>query len=104
MDLYGRQNSQKSGNWFSTSRKPLVDAFRKTSDSMSDDVVKLFNEHNQEYRKVRDEVNSKYNKLISELNDSMINRTFQGSYNDYKKQYNKLMAAKDAEQIGISHV
>lgn len=98
MDLYGRQNPQKSGNWFSTSRKPLVDAFRKTSDSMSDDVVKLFNEHNQEYRKVRGEVNSKYSKLISELNDSIINRTFQGSYNDYKKQYNKLVAAKDAER------
>lgn len=98
MDLYGRQDPQKSSNWFSTSRKSLMDAFGRTSDSMSDDVANLFNEHNQEYKKVRDEVNSKYNQLISELNDSMINRTFQGSYKDYKKQYNKLIAAKDAER------
>lgn len=97
MDLYGRQDPQKSNNWFSTSRESLVDAFRRTSDSMSDDVVNLFNGHNQEYKKVRDEVNSKYNQLISELNDSMMNGTFQGSYKDYKKQYNKLIAARDAE-------
>ncbi len=98
MDLYGRQDPQKPGNWFSTSRKSLVDAFRNTSDSMSDDVAKLFNKHNQEYRKVRDEINSKYNQPISELNDSMTNRTFQGSYKDYKKQYNKLVTARDAER------
>ena len=98
IDLYGRQDAQKPGNWFSTSRKPMVDAFRNASDSMSGDVAKLFDEHNQEYRKVRDEVNRKYNQLISNLNDSMMNKTFQGSYSDYKKQYNKLIAAKDAER------
>lgn len=98
MDLYGREDPRKSSNWFSTSRKSLVDAFGRTSDSMSNDVANLFNEHNQEYKKVRDEVNRKYNQLISELNASMINRSFQGSYKDYKKQYNKLIAAKDAER------
>ena len=102
MDLYGRQDPQKSGNWFSTSRKPLVDVFKQTSDSMSDDVVNLFNDYKQEYRKVRDEVNRKYDQLISDLNDSMFNRTFQGSYKDYKKQYNKLVAAKDAERDYMS--
>ena len=101
-DLYGRQDPQKSGNWFSTSRKPLVDVFKQTSDSMSDDVVNLFNDYKQEYRKVRDEVNRKYDQLISDLNDSMFNRTFQGSYKDYKKQYNKLVAAKDAERDYMS--
>ena len=98
MDLYGRQDPKKSGNWFSTSRKSLVDAFKTTSDSVSDDITELFTKHNQEYRKIRDEVSSKYSKLISELNDSMMNRTFQGSYSDYKKQYSKLQAARDAER------
>ena len=98
MDLYGRKDPQKANNWFSTSRKPLVDVFKQTSDSMSDDVSNLFNDYKQEYKKVRGEVNSKYDQLISDLNDSMLNRTFQGSYKDYKKQHNKLVAARDAER------
>lgn len=86
IDLYGRQNPQKSGNWFSTSRKPLVDVFKQTSDSMSDDVVKLFNEHNAEFRRIQDEIGTRYQKMISELNDSVMNRTFKGNYNqEYKK-------------------
>lgn len=102
MDLYGRQDPQKSNNWFSTSRKPLVDVFQRTSDSMSDDVANLFNDYKREHRKARDAVNQKYDQLISELNDSIFNKTFQGSYKDYKKQYNKLVAAKDAERDYIS--
>lgn len=102
MDLYGRQDPQKANNWFSTSRKPLVDVFKQTSDSMSDDVANLFNDYKQEYKRVRSEVNSKYDKLISDLNDSMFNKTFQGSYKDYKKQYNKLVAARDAERDYMS--
>lgn len=102
MDLYGRQDPQKANNWFSTSRKPLVDVFKQTSDSMSDDVANLFNDYKQEYKKVRSEVNSKYDQLISDLNDSMFNKTFQGSYKDYKKQYNKLVAARDAERDYMS--
>lgn len=95
MDLYGRTDPAKSGGWFSTSRKSLVDVFKNTSDSISDDVTELFEQHNQEFRRVRDEVNAKYNKMISDLNDSMLNRTFNGSYAEYKKQYNKLVAAKE---------
>lgn len=97
MDLYGRTDSAKSGNWFSTSRKSLVDVFKNTSDSISDDVSELFNKHNQEFKRVCDEVNTKYNKMIFELNDSMYNDTFNGSYSEYKKQYNKLVAAKKTE-------
>lgn len=33
MDLYGRTDPAKSGNWFSTSRTSLVDAFKNASDS-----------------------------------------------------------------------
>ncbi|MDE6055711.1 MAG: hypothetical protein K2G55_18595, partial [Lachnospiraceae bacterium] len=90
IDLYGRQDVEKAGNWFSTSRQPLVDVFKNTSSSMSDDVAKLFDQHNQEYKRVYDEIRDKYNRLITDLNDSVMNRTFQGSYDDYKKQYDKL--------------
>lgn len=102
MDLYGRKDPKKTTDWFSTSRKPLIDMFKQTSDSMSDDVANLFNDYKQEYKKVMDEVSRKYDHLISGLNDSMFNRTFQGSYKDYKKQYNKLVAARDAERDYMS--
>lgn len=98
MDLYGRQEPKKSGNWFSTSRKSLVDMFKNTSDSMSDDVATLFKQHRQEWEKVYSEVTDKYTKMITELNDSMKNRTFQGSYKDYRKQYSKLQAAMETER------
>lgn len=98
MDLYGRQDPKKSGNWFSVSRKPLMDMFRNTSDSMSDDVAALFKQHRQEWEKVCSEVTDKYTKMITELNDSMMNRTFQGSYKDYRKQYSKLQAAMETER------
>lgn len=86
IDLYGRQDLQKPGNWFSTSRKPLIDVFRNTPDTMSDDIIKLFDKHDIEVKRIEDEVNAKYNKMISELNDSVMNRTFKGNYNrEYKK-------------------
>ncbi len=86
MDLYGRQDMQKANNWFSTSRQPLMDVFKKTSDSMSEGIVKLFNEHNAEFKRIQDEIGTKYQKMISELNDSVMNHTFKGNYNrEYKK-------------------
>lgn len=96
MDLYGRTDPAKSGNWFSTSRTSLVDAFKNASDSISDDVKELFNEHNQEFRRVYNEVSDRYSQMIADLSDSMYNRTFNGSYAAYKKQYNKLVAAREA--------
>lgn len=95
IDLYGRQDTQKAGNWFSSSRKSLVDTFKNTSDSISDDVTKLFKEHDLEYIRIESEVNTKYNKMISELNDSVINRTFTGNYN---REYKKIIESKKAEQ------
>jgi SPP1 gp7 family putative phage head morphogenesis protein len=51
MDLYGRKDPSKSGNWFSTSRTALMDVFKSTSDSISDEVADLFAEHKKEYRR-----------------------------------------------------
>ena len=96
MDLYGRTDPVKSGGWFSTSRKSLMDAFKNTSDSIGDDVAELFKKHNEEFKRVSSDVSAKYSKQIADLNDSMYNRTFKGSYADYKKQYNKLKKAKEA--------
>ena len=96
MDLYGRTDPAKSGGWFSTSRKSLMDAFKNTSDSIGDEVAELFKKHNEEFKKVSADVSAKYSKQIADLNDSMYNRTFKGSYADYKKQYNKLKKAREA--------
>lgn len=98
MDLYGRSDVKKSGNWFSTNRQSLVDAFKQTSSDMSDDVKKLFTEHDAKWKEVSSAVRSKYNQQITALNDSMMNRTFQGTYSDYKKQYNKLQSLLESER------
>lgn len=95
IDLYGRQDPKKAGNWFSSSRKSLVDTFEKTSNSMSDDIANLFKEHDLEYIRIQSEVNTKYQKMISNLNDSVINHTFTGNYN---REYKKIIESKKAEQ------
>lgn len=95
MDLYGRQDPQKCGNWFSTCRKPLVHMFKNTSDFISDEIVKLFKEHDLECIRIESEVNSKYMKMISELNESVMNRTFTGNYN---REYKKIIESKRAEK------
>lgn len=98
MDLYGRTDVKKSGNWFSTSRQSLVDMFKQTSSDMSDDIKKLFAEHDKQMKEVSNEVRNKYYQKITELNDSMLNGTFPGSYNDYKKQKNKLQSLLESER------
>lgn len=98
MDLYGRSNVKKSSNWFSTSRQSLVDKFKQTSSDMSDDVKKLFAEHDEKWKEVSSAVRSKYNSQITALNDAMMNRTFQGTYSDYKKQYSKLQSLLESER------
>ena len=64
---------------------------------MSDEVRKLFSDFKTQYYDTRREISSKYVKLISELNDSMTNGTFKGSYKDYKREYSKLETAKEKE-------
>ena len=95
MDLYGRQDPQKANNWFSTSRKSLVDAFRKTSDSMSEDVIKLFDEHNKEFYDVRSTVRKSYDAQIADLREQYFpNDTSPFSniakYRQYEKEVKKL--------------
>jgi len=97
MDLYNRQDPKKSGNWFSSSRTSLVDTFKNTNGEIGNDVAELFKKHNEQYQQVRSSVYLDFNKRITDLNDSFVNRTFQGSYKDYKNQYNKLQATMKSE-------
>lgn len=98
MDLYGRKDPAKSGDWFSVQRKSLVDQFQQTTSDMSDDVKKLFSEHDAKWKEVSSAVHDKYNSQITALNDAMLNRTFQGTYKDYKKQYKKLQTLLEEER------
>ena len=97
MDMYGRQDPKKAGNWFSSSRRSLVDKLQQTSVDMSDDIKKLFAEHDAKWKDVSSAVYNKYNQQAIALNDSVRNRTFPGSLNDYKKQYKKLCSAMEYE-------
>lgn len=94
IDMYGRQDPKKAGNWFSTSRQSLMNVFKSTSDSISDGAAKLFDEHNAEFNRIQNEISTKYQKMISELNDSVMNRTFKGNYN---REYNKIKSAMKSE-------
>jgi len=97
MDLYGRQDVKKSGNWFSTSRTSLVNTIKNTSSEMSNDVAELFKAHDERYKQVYSAVSADFNKRISELNDSYLNGTFPRIYKEYQKQYKALKAAMELE-------
>lgn len=90
LDFFGRENSLKAENWFSTSRTSLVNTFKNTSDDIGENISKLFIEYNKQYQTVRREIIKEYNKKISNLNDSVMNKTFAGTLKDYKKKYSKL--------------
>lgn len=97
MDLFGRKDPQKPGEWFSTNRQSLVDMFKTPSVDMSDDIKKLFSEHDIKVNEVSSAIYEKYNAKISDLNDSMLNKTFQGTYKEYSEQYNELKRLAEYE-------
>lgn len=88
LDLFGREDVKKSGKWFSSSNKKLVDTFKKTNADMSDEITDLFTKHKAEYRVVKDKVTKKYNGLFESAADEY--REALVTYPQYKKNYNKL--------------
>ena len=97
IDLYNRKNITKGERWFSIERMSLVDCFQKTSNSMGDDIAKLFKAHDAQYQKTISAIQETYQQKISALMDSVMNKTFQGSFKDYKREYAKLKAAMETE-------
>lgn len=88
LDFFGRTNEKTSGKWFSSSNQKLVDTFKSTTDSMSDEITDLFKKHNAEYEIVRNRINKEYiDKFESAANEY---RKALVTYKDYKKNYNKL--------------
>ena len=103
MDLYGRTDPTKSGNWFSTSRRSLVDVFKNTSDSIGDDVSELFKQHNQEWKRVCDEVSTKYNNLANDLREQYFPNGASpfsdiAKYKRYEKEAKKLRSEMEVER------
>jgi len=102
MDLYGRTDLKKPGSWFSTSRTSLVDVFKDTSDEMSDEVKKLFEDHRKAYEATRQAISQKYYQQTQALRDSYFpNGTSIFSdlskYRRYEKEAKKLQSAMNAE-------
>lgn len=67
MDMYCRVDPKKAAGWFSSSRTSLVNVFKNTSATMSDDVAKLFKEFKTEYDKTTDAVRAAYRQKIETL-------------------------------------
>lgn len=102
MDLYGRTDVKQADGWFSTSRQPLVDVFKNTSDSMSADVQKLFADHRTQWNATRNAISQKYYKLTQDLRNQYFpagTSVFSdpAKYKKYQREAKKLQSAMNAE-------
>ncbi len=102
IDLYLRKDVSKSGNWFSSSRKELVDVFKNTPTNIGDDVSKLFKDFNEECGKVRKAITDKLKEDDAALREKYFPNG-QSVWSDFKKyeqlekERKKLYAAANVE-------
>jgi len=95
MDLYCRKDVTKSGNWFSTEQKSLVEAFNKSGTGMSDEVSDLFKTYNVKYKEVHGELSKKYQEQITASRISHLGENGSAfsdikAYKEYEKVSKKL--------------
>lgn len=70
MDMYCRTDKKKAQGWFSASRKSLTDAFKNTSQDMSDEVSDLFKQFDKEYKATKDALSKEYREKREALRES----------------------------------
>ena len=90
LDMYGRTDPKKYNNWFSSTQKPLIEAFRKCDDSISDEIIDLFKKHNAEHDLIRDRLDKEYKKKAFEIREKYLPNG-KAAWEDYAayKQYEK---------------
>lgn len=92
MMLKEKPDSTK-GTWFSAANAKLVDAFKKTDESISDGIKTLFAAHDKEYKaiteKLRDAYNIEHEKLVKQYLPNGIWGAG-ANYKEYQKQQKKL--------------
>ena len=94
IDMMLKENPDSTnGTWFSAANAKLVDAFRKTDESISDGIKTLFAAHDKEHKaiteKLRDAYNIEHEKLVKQYLPNGI--WGEGAnYKEYQKQQKKL--------------
>lgn len=94
IDMMLKENPDSTkGTWFSAANAKLVDAFKKTDESISDVIKTLFAAHDKEHKaiteKLRDAYNIEHEKLVKQYLPNGI--WGEGAnYKEYQKQQKKL--------------
>lgn len=90
LDMYGRTDPKKYNNWFSSTQKPLIEAFRNSNDSIGDEIADLFKKHNAEHDIIRNRLDKEYKKKALEIREKYLPNG-KPSWEDYAayKQYEK---------------
>ena len=103
LDMYGRTDVKKYNNWFSSTQKPLIDAFRGTSDEIGEEIADLFKKHNAEHEAVRNRLEATYKKKIADVRESYLPNGMSPweditAYRKYEKEAKKLRTAMEVER------
>ena len=103
LDMLGRKDVKKYNGWFSSQQQPLIDAFRSSTDSISDEIAELFKKHNAEHEAIRDGLEKKYKKLIADAREKYLPNGKASwedfaAYKQYEKEVKKLRTAMEAER------
>lgn len=103
LDMLGRTNPKKYNNWFSSTQQPLIDAFRKSSDEIGDEIADLFKKHNAEHEAVRKRLEETYKKKIADVRESYLPNGMSPwedmkAYRLYEKEAKKLRTAMETER------
>lgn len=102
IDMYCRTDTKKAGGWFSASRKPLADVFKRTTQDMSDEVAGLFKQFEREYTSTREAVYKAYIQKRDALRESFFPNGASiwsdiPKYRQYEKEAKKLEKWYEAE-------
>lgn len=103
LDMLGRKDVKKYNNWFSSQQQPLIETFRKTSNTISDEIADLFKKHNAEHEAIRDSLDKKYKKLIADTKEKHLPNGMSPwedytAYKQYEKEAKKLRTAMEVER------
>lgn len=100
LDMYGRTDPKKYNNWFSSTQKPLIEAFRNSNDSIGDEIADLFKKHNAEHDIIRNRLEQEYKKKALEIREKYLPNgkpswEDYASYKKYEKDAKKLRKELD---------
>ena len=82
-----------SGKWFSAASTSLVDAFKKTDESIGDEIKAMFEAHDKEHKAITERLRDAYNVEHEKLVQKFLPNGAWGegaNYKEYQKQQKKL--------------